>query len=159
MALDLLNRHRLLPLTQSGIIWAGLPMKVQSNSSRPSVGLVLLSVGPVSALEEALSAVLPSCRTYGVTLLVARVPGPADGLLPVAAGSGVEVFIAAEGTSEADLRRMAISRLTADIVTFVQDSRASEFPWADLLLERGGLVRHSVHPPAGTGRAAAGPEA
>jgi hypothetical protein len=127
---------------------AGAYMKAESNSSRPSVSLVLLSLGPLPVLEEALAVVLPACRICGVPLLVARVPGPGERSASVT-GEDIEFLFAADHTSEAELRRLALQRTAADIVTFVQDSRAADFAWVDLLQERAGMVRPPVHGPLG----------
>jgi len=129
-------------------------MTQSPNSSRPSQALVVLSCGPVSVLESALHAILPTCRSAEVTVIVARVAQAGDGLLPLASEAGVDLLAAAPETPLRQLRREALARTEADIVTFIDDFRARGFPWSDLLLQRAGLVRPAGSAGAGPARVA-----
>jgi len=115
----------------------------------PDVAVVVVAREGGETLEAAVRAIAAVGRAYGVEVLV-LVPGPAgspltgDGFAPT-----VKFIPVDESEREAVWRGMALAETTADVVVYVDDSRAVKIPWEESLPQRLGLVRpdsgESVH--------------
>ena len=92
-------------------------------------------------LEAAVRAIAAVGRSYGVEVLV-LVPGPAgspissDGFAPT-----VKFIPVDEAERESSWRGKALAETSADVVVYVDDTRAARTAWEELLPQRLGLVR------------------
>ena len=107
----------------------------------PDVAVVVVAKAGGETLEAAVRAIAAVGRAYGVEVLV-LIPGPAgsplssDGFAPT-----VKFIPVDESEREANWRGIALAETTADVVVYVDDTRAAKIPWEESLPQRLGLVR------------------
>lgn len=120
---------------------AGLSHASLEPPRHPDVAVVVVAREGGEVLEAAVRAIAAVGRSYGVEVLV-LVPGPAgsvisgDGFAPT-----VKFIPVDEAERESSWRGKALAETSADVVVYVDDTRAATTPWEESLPQRLGLVR------------------
>ena len=129
------------PMTSPTPLNVGLSHASLEPPRHPDVAVVVVARAGGETLEAAVRAIAAVGRAYGVEVLV-LIPGPAGSLISSDGFAPTVKFIPVdESERESDWRGTALAETTADIVVYVDDTRAARIPWEESLPQRLGLVR------------------
>jgi hypothetical protein len=99
------------------------------------LSVVLLSGSSAERTRAAVEALLPQCQDVGAQLLViaSGLSGEVQGMLRGSTGAARWV-LAPAGSSMTDMRVLAVSECTGDIVAFVDDAQPIPADWIEALM-------------------------
>lgn len=124
----------------------------ESLPAHPSLTLVLVVTPGTPDLEALVAEVLPSCREYGVELLVA---GGVPGQRLTWDGEVIRCLPGGPGETELELRSRAMAEARGNIVLFLAGEAVPSMDVAALLGHRTGILSGDF-PDAGEASAPAG---
>ena len=107
---------------------------------RPILALLLLASGHPSRLTPALRAVTRACGDFGVRLVVIW-PGAVASLRSIPDAGELEVLSVPPESEPMERRRLAASKVSADLMMFVEERDVENQVWSEVLASRVGFLR------------------
>lgn len=111
----------------------GVPVEGPLHASRPSVTIVVVSVGDEARLSDFLAVLAPQCRRHGATLVVARAGGAVSASL-AERWPEARFLVAPPGADVPHLRGLGLAVAVGDIVAFTDDRRLVDERWIETLV-------------------------
>lgn len=107
--------------------------------SRPSLGVVVVSLGDERSLSRLLAELVPACRESATRVVVIR-RGPPRAL-PALEEAGVRLVFGAPDEDEGGLRARGIGELGSDIAVITTDTPPGSVDWSAMLSRLGQVVQ------------------
>jgi hypothetical protein len=103
------------------------------HGSRPTLTVVLLSSGDTGALGAAVAALQRQCTATACELVIARTATPGEAAALTRAYPFARIVAAPPGSSDEDLRVLAMSEAGGDIIAFTSDRVVVPERWIEAL--------------------------